>query len=111
VERTWAGRINPETGKYTMFKDCIRWIDFASQTITRSTFIDEVQEDGSIRRYVESDGYFGNQEHYFTPVELRLLVEKCGFQVTDVWGDISKQPVSSRSHRIIVRAEKVALHE
>jgi len=111
VERTWAGRVNPETGRYTMYKDCTQWVDFAGQTIFRSSFVDEVQEDGSIRRYVNSGGYFGNREHYFTPVELRLLVEKCGFQVADVWGDVSKQPVSSRSKRIIVRAEKGALRE
>lgn len=74
--------------------------------LIRSTFVDELEEDGSIRRYVESDGYFSDREHYFTPVELQLLVEKCGFMVTDVWGGISKQPVSSRSHHIVVRAEK-----
>jgi len=52
VERSWTGSVNPQTDKYTMFMDCTRWIDSAQQTIYRSTFVDEVQEDGTMKRYV-----------------------------------------------------------
>lgn len=106
VERTWTSRVNPQTGKYTMFIDCIRWIDSAQQTIYRSTFVDEVQEDGTIKRYVPSKTYFGNTQHYFSKVELQLLVESCGFKVKEIWGDKAKQPFGSRSNNIIMMAEK-----
>jgi len=108
VERTWEGRINPQTGKYTMYKDCIRWIDFASQTIYRTAWIDEVQEDGSIKRYTSDSGYFGSRNHYFTKIELQLLIERCGFNIKDVWGDLTKQPFNSQSNSIIIFAEKAA---
>jgi SAM-dependent methyltransferase len=108
VERTWESRVNPQTGKNTMFKDCICWIDSASQTIIRTTFVDEVQEDGSIKRYIPSEGYFGNKNHYFNIIELQLLVESCGFKVKDIWGDWSKQKFSSQSYGMIIVAEKVA---
>ena len=106
VERTWDGRINPQTGKYTMFKDCIRGIDSAQQTIYRSTFVDEVQEDGTMKRYVPPKTYFGNRNHYFSKTELQLLVESCGFKVKEIWGDCAKRPFGSRSNNIIIMAEK-----
>ena len=106
VDRTWTNRVNPQTGKYTMFKDCILGIDYASQTIFRSTFVDEVQEDGSIKRYVPAAPYFGNRNHYFTSIELRLLIESSGFTVTQVWGDWSKRSFTSQSNSLIVMAEK-----
>ena len=107
VERTWTSRINPQTGKYTMFRDCIQWIDPASQTIVSSVFVDEVQEDGTIKRYVPTTTYFGHRKHYFNPIELRLLVESCGFQVTEFWGDPSKGKFTSQSRSMILVAEKV----
>lgn len=106
VERTWAGRVNPQTGKYTMFIDCIRWIDSAQQTIYRSTFVDEVQEDGTVKRYAPSKTYFGNTQHYFSKIELQLLVESCGFKVQQIWGDLAKRPFGSQSSKIIMVAEK-----
>jgi SAM-dependent methyltransferase len=106
IERTWEGRVNPQTGEYTMFKTCIRGIDTATQTIYGTTFVDEVQEDGSIKRHVPGGAYFGNRSHYFGKIELELLVESCGFRVKDVWGDCSKGPFVSRSSNIIILAEK-----
>lgn len=106
VERTWDGRVNPQTGKYTMFKDCIRWIDSAQQTIYRSTFVDEVQENGTMKRYVPSETYFGNTQYYFSKTELQLLVESCGFEVKEIWGDKGKRPFGIRSNNIILMAEK-----
>lgn len=75
VERSWTGRINPKTDKYTMFVDCIRWIDSVQQNIYRSTYVDEVQEDGTMKRYIPAKTYFGNIQHYFSKTELQLLVE------------------------------------
>ena len=106
VERTWESRVNPETGRYTMFKTCIRRIDSANQTIYCSTFVDELQEDGSVKRYVPTTTYFGNRSHYFGKTELQLLVESCGFKVKDIWGDRSKRPFVGQSKSIIVIAEK-----
>ncbi|MGD8753748.1 MAG: class I SAM-dependent methyltransferase [Anaerolineales bacterium] len=106
VERTWTSSVNQQTGKYTMFVDCIRWIDSAQQNIYRSTYVDEVQEDGIIKRHVPSKTYFGNTQHYFSKNELQLLVEICGFKVKEIWGDMAKRPFGSRSNKIIIMAEK-----
>lgn len=111
IEKTLDGRENPQTGKYTMFKDCIRWIDSAQQIIYRNTFVDEVQEDGTLKRYVPPMTYFGNRQHYFSKVELQLLVENCGFNVKEIWGDRAKRPVGSRSTSIIIMAEKDDLED
>jgi ubiquinone/menaquinone biosynthesis C-methylase UbiE len=107
VERTWESRINPQTGKYTMFKDCVLGIDPVSQTIFSSVFVEEVQEDGIIKRYVPTSTYFGHRKHYFNPIEIRLLVESCGFLVKEIWGDRSKQKLTQQSNNIIVVAKKV----
>lgn len=106
VERTWESRINPQTGKYTMFKSCIRHIDFASQTIFQTTFVDEVQEDGTIVRYVPDAPYFGNTKYYFGKNELQLLVESCGFTVREIWGGYAGQPITNQNNHIILVAEK-----
>jgi SAM-dependent methyltransferase len=106
VDRTWESRVNSQTGKYTMFKDCIRGIDTANQTIYRTTFVDEVEEDGSMKRHVPTGAYFGNRNHYFGKTELQLLVESCGFKVKDIWGDRSRRPFVSQSNSIIIMAEK-----
>jgi ubiquinone/menaquinone biosynthesis C-methylase UbiE len=106
VEKTWEERVNPETGRYTMFKTCIRGIDSASQTIYRSTFIDEVQEDGSVKRYVPKGTYFGNTKHYFGKTELQLVVENCGFRVREIWGDRRKGLCTRQSRSLIIVAEK-----
>jgi ubiquinone/menaquinone biosynthesis C-methylase UbiE len=109
VESTWEGRVNPQTGRYTMFKDCIRGVDTANQTIYRSTFVDEVQEDGSMKRHVPTGEYFGNRKHYFGKTELQMLVEGCGFKVKSIWGDRFKRPFASRCNSIIVMATKEGL--
>ena len=106
VDRTWTGRVNPQTEKYTMFKDCIRWIDSAQQAIYRSTFVEEIQDDGTIKQYVPSKTYFGNTQHYFSKNELQLLVESCGFKDKEIWGDKAKKPFGFRSEEIIIMAEK-----
>jgi ubiquinone/menaquinone biosynthesis C-methylase UbiE len=106
VERSWTSRENPQTGKHTMFIDCIHWIDSAQQNIYRSTFVDEVQEDGTVKRYVPTKTYFGNTQHYFSKNELQLLVECCGFKVQEIWGDLAKGPFGSRSSKIIIMAAK-----
>jgi ubiquinone/menaquinone biosynthesis C-methylase UbiE len=107
IERTWESRVNPETGKYTMFKDCILKIDSMRETIFRTSFIDEIQDDGSIKRYVSTNAYFGDRSHYFDKIELQSLVESCGFKVKEVWGDFSKRPFASKSNSIIILADKV----
>ena len=106
VEKTWTSRVNPQTGKYTMFKDCILWLDSEQQIIYRSTFVDEVQEDGTLKRYVPTTTYSFNTQHYFSKAEMQLLVEGCGFKVNEIWGDTAKQPFGNRSNNIIIMAEK-----
>jgi hypothetical protein len=89
-----------------MFKDCILWLDSEQQIIYRSTFVDEVQEDGTLKRYVPTTTYSFNTQHYFSKAEMQLLVEGCGFKVKEIWGDTAKQPFGNRSNNIIIMAEK-----
>jgi SAM-dependent methyltransferase len=41
---------------------------------------------------------------YAFPGELRLLLEKCGFALTHLWGDYDRSPLSDSSPRLIVCA-------
>ena len=98
-------RVNPATGKHTMFNWATTHIDFATQTIYARRFIDEVQDDGTVKRYLSADG--GTHcTHYFNRFELQLLIEQARFTVRDLWGDHNRQPLGSRSTNMIFVADR-----
>jgi hypothetical protein len=105
VARTWKASVNSLTGKYTMFRSMIFHIDFATQTIYGRAFIDEIQEDGTLKRYVSGAERF-HRSHYFNRFELQLLIEEAGFAVKHLWGDHRRNPLGPRSYNMIFVAEK-----
>lgn len=99
-----TAKVNPCTGKYTTFHWSTVHIDFVSQTILSRCFIDEIQPDGTVRRYLRGDGRA--RSHYFGHFELQLLIEQAGFDITDLWGTQGRQPLGSRSYNMIFVAHK-----
>ena len=111
--RTWQARlvptvqmsrVNPATGKYTSFNWVTTHIDFASQTIRSRSHIDEIQEDGTLRRYASDNTM--TQRHYFHRFELQLLIEQAGFEVTALWGGHGRQGLDPQSYNMIFTARK-----
>lgn len=96
--------VNPMTGKYTTYNWITHHIDFITQTIFGRRFIDEIQDDGTVKRYVPAGG--AHRTHYFNRSELQLLIEQAGFTVRDVWGGSDRQPLGSRSFNMIFVAQK-----
>jgi ubiquinone/menaquinone biosynthesis C-methylase UbiE len=98
-------RVNPLTGKYTTYNSMTTHIDFITQTIYGRQFIDEIQDDGTVKRYVPADS--GTRRmHYFNRFELQLLIEQAGFIVRNLWGSHDKQPLGPRSFNMIFVAQK-----
>lgn len=105
TQSTHEARTNPDTGKFTTFNRIDTHVDTTTQTIRAQHFIDEVQEDGTIRRYMgPNDGK--QATHYFHRCELELLIEGAGFAVRDVWGGANKSPLRSESYNMIFVAER-----
>lgn len=96
--------INPATGKYTTYNSITHNIDFVTQTIYSRQFIDEIQDDGTVKRYIRTDGGV-SRAHYFNQFELRLLIEQAGFVVKALYGD-AKEILTAESYSMIFVAEK-----
>lgn len=97
--------VNPATGRYTTYNSITHNIDFITQTICSRQFIDEIQDDGTMRRYIQADGGIC-RAHYFTQPELRLLIEQAGFVVKALYGGNAKEPLTAESYSMIFIAER-----
>lgn len=97
--------VNPATGRYTTYNAMTHGIDFVTQTIYSRAFIDEVQDDGTMKRYMRDDGG-ASRSHYFTQLELRLLIEQAGFVVKALYGGDAKEALTAESYSMIFVAEK-----
>jgi ubiquinone/menaquinone biosynthesis C-methylase UbiE len=97
-------RVNPATGKFTTFQWVTNHMDFATQTIFCRRFIEEIQDDGTVKRYVPPEGGL-SRSHYFTGFELQLLIEQAGFAIRDVFGGYGGQPLAASSRSMIFVAE------
>ena len=98
-------RVNPATGRFTTFHWMTTHIDFALQVIHSRRFIEEVQEDGTVRRCMPSGGG-AVQKHFFNRFELQLLLEQAGFQVKHSWGGYDRRPIGAQSRIMIFVAQK-----
>ena len=104
VTRAQTAKVNPATGKHTTCNWVTAHIDFVTQTIRSRSFIDEVQEDGTVKRFVRGDGTARN--HYFNRFELQLLIERACFVVGPLWGSHDKEPLAPGSYSMIFAARK-----
>ena len=96
--------VNPLTGKFTTFCSITAHIDFVTQTIYYRLFIDEVQEDGTVRRYFPPGR---RSMHYFIRFELQSLIERAGFTVKELYGGWGRQSFGPTSSNMIFVSEKV----
>lgn len=97
--------VNPATGRFTSFHSATLMMDFIRQTIYGRRFIDEIQDDGTVKRYMAPNGG-AYRTHYFARFELQLLIEQAGFTVRELWGGSDRQPLGPRSYNMIFVAEK-----
>ena len=98
-------RVNPATGKFTTFHWTTAHIDFVTQTIHATAFIDEADADGTVRRYVrQNKGAIPT--HYFGRFELELLIEQAGFIVTGLYGGNKREPLGAHSYSMVFVARK-----
>jgi len=97
--------INPATGTFTTFHSATLVVDFIAQTLYGRRFIDEIQDDGTVKRYTGADGG-AYRMHYFSRFELQLLIEGAGFTVGDLWGGHDRGPLGPRSYSMIFLAHK-----
>jgi hypothetical protein len=94
-----ARGINPATGLYTTF-NCVRaHLDSANQLELWRRYIEELGPDGQVRRILPKEGMV--KQRYFTPQEMRLLLEEPGFVIEHLYGDYQRQPVTSKSRTMI----------
>ena len=103
--KQWGARINPATGRYTTYNNVVTNVDFVRQLIFSRSFIDEIQEDGSIKRYVSPENG-ARVMHYFSRFELQLLIEEAGFAIEALYGGNAKEPLTIRSYSMIFVARK-----
>lgn len=105
VPTVQMARVNPLTGRFTTFTWVTNHVDFATQTIVSTRFIDEVQDDGAVKRFVPKDGK-PLRRRYFTRLELQLLLEQAGLELKQILGGPGRDAFTSRSHSLIVVARK-----
>jgi SAM-dependent methyltransferase len=95
----WARGINPATGLYTTF-NCVRaHLDSANQLELWRRYIEELGPDGQVRRILPKEEIV--KQRYFTPQEMRLLLEEAGFAIENLYGDYRRQPLTSKSRTMI----------
>lgn len=105
------GRVNPATGLYTSYNSATRHVDFARQLIYGRSFVEEVQADGSVKRYLSEErdhkGHaWWDVRRYLTPQELGLLIRQAGFTVKELWGSHDRGPLKPDSYNMIFMAQK-----
>jgi SAM-dependent methyltransferase len=74
------------------------WVDPITQTAQFTHRIDEISHDGTIQVFFRH-----HEVHLFSPVELRHLLARAGFEVLQVWGDFAGAPLEGGAERQVYR--------
>ncbi len=90
--------LDPHTGHMIMLQS-VSLLDRARQELSVDWIYDEIDGDGVVRRLVVP-----HRLRYFFLPELRLLLERCGFDVAAVFGDAEGGTFDAESERMIVHA-------
>jgi SAM-dependent methyltransferase len=77
-------------------------LERAAQTAHITWLYDSVGPDGDVNRLTVPLTL-----RYTFPAEMRLLLEKCGFRLTHLWGDYDRTPFGDDAPRMLVMAEAV----
>jgi len=94
-----TARVSPATGLYTTFNAVVINVDVLSQIILWRRYVEEVAEDGSVRRILPKERFI--KQHYFSPQEMRLLLASAGFAVEHIYGGYERQPLEAKSRSMI----------
>ena len=95
LERTF---LDPETGHMVMLQSA-SFIDRAEQLLYVDWIYDKIDGDGAVNRL-----YAPHKLRYFFLAELKLLLERCGLGLAEVYGDTGRGEYTSESERMIVFA-------
>lgn len=98
LERTF---LDPETGHLVMLQS-VSFIDRARQLLFVDWIYDAIDSEGVVTRLLAP-----HKLRYFFLAELRLLLERCGFELAAVYGDAERAQYSADSERMIVFAHAV----
>lgn len=90
--------IDPETGHLILlFSSSV--LDRTTQLLYVDWIYDEVQEDGSVKRLLAP-----HVLRYYFYAEIKLLLERCGFAIEEVFGGTDEEPFEDGSERMIIYA-------
>ncbi len=109
--KEWAAGVNPATGLFTSFRSVTGPVDAAGQLVYTRNYIDEIQSDGTVKRYCKPERADRRRQpwecgHCFTQPELRSLIEKAGFVIADLWDGPDRTPFGPGSRNMIFVACK-----
>jgi len=93
----------PESGLRLAHAFWFDWVDPITQTARFTHRVDEIARDGSARAFLRH-----HEVHIFTPVELRHLLARGGFEVLQAWGDFAGGPLEAGAERQVYRCRVVA---
>jgi SAM-dependent methyltransferase len=91
--------IEPESGHLVMLQSH-SYLDRTTQLLHVTWIYDEVTGDGTLKRLRIPHIL----RYYFFP-EIKLLVERCGFEITDVFGGTEEEPFEDGAERMIIYAK------
>lgn len=83
---------------------CVWQNEYDSETLTTHIYLDffEEQEDGGYLRFGEDFC-----ERAYTDTELKEILEDCGFEIVEILGDMSENPISDTDERAIYITRKI----
>lgn len=93
--------LDPETGHMVMLQS-VSTIDRAQQILHVDWIYDIIDGDGAVKRLLAP-----HKLRYFFLAELKLLLERCEFGLSAVYGDSDRSEYTSESERMIVLANAV----
>jgi len=98
LERTF---LEPETGHIVM-QQSVSFLDRVSQLFKVTWIYDEITSDGTVKRT-----FAPLMLYYYFYSEMRLLLEKAGFEVEAVYGDVDYAPFEDGCERMVIFAKPV----
>lgn len=98
MERTF---LEPETGHMVM-QQSVSYLDRVRQLLQVTWIYDEITGDGTLKRT-----FAPLVLYYYFYSEIKLLLERCGFEVDAVYGDTDYGPFADGCERMVIFAKPV----
>ncbi|MDQ7028226.1 MAG: class I SAM-dependent methyltransferase [Anaerolineae bacterium] len=91
--------IEPETGHLVMVSS-VSYMDRTTQLLQVDWIYDEIDSEGIVRRLIAP-----HILRYYFYAEIKLLLERTGFQITAVYGGTDEEPFEDGCERMIIYAQ------